>query len=86
MPVYSGLSYRRGRLMFIIANESFHAVNKCFVFPLQVSRKETAGILMSLQEMIRIFSIIPMLSGSPVTTAWRVLRLRMEETASRYGG
>jgi hypothetical protein len=27
-----------------------------------------------------------MLSGSPVTTAWRVLRLRMEETASRYGG
>jgi hypothetical protein len=27
-----------------------------------------------------------MLSGSPVTTAWRVLRLRMEEMASRYGG
>jgi hypothetical protein len=27
-----------------------------------------------------------MLSGSPVITAWRVLRLRMEETASRYGG
>jgi hypothetical protein len=26
------------------------------------------------------------LSGSPVTTAWRVLRLRMEKTASRYGG
>jgi hypothetical protein len=24
--------------------------------------------------------------GSLVTTAWRVLRLRMEETASRYGG
>jgi hypothetical protein len=22
----------------------------------------------------------------PVTTAWRVLRLRMEETASSYGG
>jgi len=22
----------------------------------------------------------------PVTTAWRILRLRMEETASRYGG
>jgi hypothetical protein len=29
---------------------------------------------------------IPMLSGSVVTTASRVLRLRMEETASRYGG
>jgi hypothetical protein len=27
-----------------------------------------------------------MLGGSLVTTAWRVLRLRMEETASRYGG
>jgi hypothetical protein len=26
------------------------------------------------------------LSGSLVTTAWRVLRLRMDETASRYGG
>jgi hypothetical protein len=27
-----------------------------------------------------------MLGGSLVTTAWRVLRLRMEETASRYEG
>jgi hypothetical protein len=27
---------------------------------------------------------IPMLSGSTVTTAWRVLGLRIEETASRY--
>jgi hypothetical protein len=27
-----------------------------------------------------------MLSGSNVTTAWRVLGLRIEETASRYGG
>jgi hypothetical protein len=27
-----------------------------------------------------------MLGGSLVTTAWRVLRLRMEGTASRYGG
>jgi hypothetical protein len=27
-----------------------------------------------------------MLGGSFVTTAWRVLRLRMEETAYRYGG
>jgi hypothetical protein len=27
-----------------------------------------------------------MLGGSLVTMAWRVLRLRMEETASRYGG
>jgi hypothetical protein len=28
----------------------------------------------------------PMLVGSLVTTAWRVLRLRMERTAFRYGG
>jgi hypothetical protein len=27
-----------------------------------------------------------MSSGSTVTTAWRVLGLRIEETASRYGG
>jgi hypothetical protein len=27
-----------------------------------------------------------MLGGSLVTTAWRVLRLRMEETLSKYGG
>jgi hypothetical protein len=27
-----------------------------------------------------------MLGGSLVTTAWRVLRLRMEETPSSYGG
>jgi hypothetical protein len=27
-----------------------------------------------------------MLSGSTVTTAWRVLGLRIEDTASRYGG
>jgi hypothetical protein len=27
-----------------------------------------------------------MLGGSLVTTAWHVLRLRMEETASIYGG
>jgi hypothetical protein len=27
-----------------------------------------------------------MLVGSLVTTAWRALRLRMEGTASRYGG
>jgi hypothetical protein len=30
--------------------------------------------------------LIPMLSGPTVTTAWRVLGLRIEETASRYGG
>jgi hypothetical protein len=33
-----------------------------------------------------VFSTLPMLSGSAVSTAWRVLGLRIEETASRYGG
>jgi hypothetical protein len=40
-------------------------------------------------ERERIFSCYkstPMLSGLTATTAWRVLRLRMEEKASRYGG
>jgi hypothetical protein len=29
---------------------------------------------------------LTMLSGCPVTMAWRILRLQMEETASRYRG
>jgi hypothetical protein len=33
-----------------------------------------------------VLTKLAMLSGSLVTTAWRVLRLRMEEKASRYGG
>jgi hypothetical protein len=33
-----------------------------------------------------MYPYVTMLSGSPVTTAWGVLRLRIEETASRYGG
>jgi hypothetical protein len=28
----------------------------------------------------------PMLGGSLVTTAWRILRLQMEETPSSFGG
>jgi hypothetical protein len=35
----------------------------------------------------KLFVILKaVLSGSLVTTAWHVLRLRMEEMASRYGG
>jgi hypothetical protein len=34
----------------------------------------------------QVFAHISMLGGSLVTTAWRVLRLRMEGTPSRYGG
>jgi hypothetical protein len=41
---------------------------------------ETAG------KIIVLYTLIAMLSGSLVTTAWRVLGLRMEEKASRYEG
>jgi hypothetical protein len=34
----------------------------------------------------QIANVISMLGGSLVTTGWHVLRLRMEGTASRYGG
>jgi hypothetical protein len=40
-------------------------------------------------DIFSFFTVIvpePMLGGSLVTTAWRVLRLRMEGMASRYGG
>jgi hypothetical protein len=40
----------------------------------------------SLPIILRQFQCRTMLGGSRVTTAWRVLRLRMEGTASRYGG
>jgi hypothetical protein len=33
-----------------------------------------------------LYIFMPLLGGLFVTTAWRVLRLRMEETASKYGG
>jgi hypothetical protein len=32
------------------------------------------------------FTFHTMLRGSPVTMAWKVLRLQMEEMVSRYGG
>jgi hypothetical protein len=35
---------------------------------------------------LAFYSSSTVLSWSPVTTAWRVLRLRLEETACRYEG
>jgi hypothetical protein len=35
---------------------------------------------------MEVLKFLPVLSGSTVTTAWHVLGLRIEETASRYGG
>jgi hypothetical protein len=50
-------------------------------------------LLFTLYIMFRVDFFLPnvtkltsWLGGSLVTTAWRVLRLRMEETASRYAG
>jgi hypothetical protein len=39
-----------------------------------------------LPKIINKDNMVPMLGGSLVTTAWRVLRLRMEETPSSFGG
>jgi hypothetical protein len=45
---------------------------------------------LSTPEIIKYFQYIQalgtILSGSLVTTAWRIFRLQMEKTASRYGG
>jgi hypothetical protein len=54
-------------------------------------RRWEDGIRMDLREIggstfWGYVGINSMLSGSTVTTAWRVLGLRTEETASRYGG
>jgi hypothetical protein len=40
----------------------------------------------STRNIVSRCGIKSMLSGSTVTTAWHVLGLRIEETASRYGG
>jgi hypothetical protein len=53
------------------------------------SRKQNA-LVFSEYERVKQFTIWlkrgTMLSGSTVTTAWHVLGLRIEDTASRYGG
>jgi hypothetical protein len=43
------------------------------------------GVIVS-QQFVPLLYSNAMLSGSTVTTAWRVLGLWIEETASRYGG
>jgi hypothetical protein len=46
-------------------------------------------IFYGTRNLITVFTRViqrPLLSGSLVTRAWRALVLRMEETASRYGG
>jgi hypothetical protein len=53
-----------------------------------LSRKKELINLIMLVENSNLDNLYnkAMLCGSLVTTAWRVLRLRMEGTASRYGG
>jgi hypothetical protein len=47
-----------------------------------VSKKGSSFAIRNIGGYVRF----PMLSGYTATTAWRVLGLRIEETASRYGG
>jgi hypothetical protein len=42
--------------------------------------------IITINSFLQVLLINLMLSGSTITTAWRVLGLRIEETASRYGG
>jgi hypothetical protein len=58
--------------------------------PATYNNPPTCTLFITLKmEAVSYFEIlvnISMLSGSTVTTAWRVLGLWIEETASRYGG
>jgi hypothetical protein len=47
---------------------------------------DAVGISAPAGKIRQFYTFSTMLSGSTVTTAWRVLGLRIEETASRYGG
>jgi hypothetical protein len=52
-------------------------------------RRCLRGVVLKLSTWITLhlsIIIFSMLGGSLVTTRWRVLRLRMEESPSRYGG
>jgi hypothetical protein len=57
------------------------------VVPL-ICRGVKSAIFVSLHPRQYLYNYVNcvIVCGSLVTTAWRVLRLRMEETASRYGG
>jgi hypothetical protein len=54
--------------------------------PETVFNKFDGDFLQPLQEKCLYSTSNSMLGGSMVTAAWRVLGLRIEETASRYGG
>jgi hypothetical protein len=81
----------------LVAREDF--VIRFFLFPLSIVYNQDFMFIISLyffitssvfiitiNSFLQVLLINPMLSGSTVTTAWRVLGLRIEETASRYGG
>jgi hypothetical protein len=64
----------KNNLIFVQQFTNFNGLFKGFQFPLAGS-----------PHCGKLQKINPMLSGSLVTTTWRVLRLRMDETACRYG-
>jgi hypothetical protein len=60
-------------------------------YRLILSKEMLTGLCNSLNSVctvlfLTVAVIMVMLSGSHVTTAWRVLRLLLQETPSRYGG
>jgi hypothetical protein len=61
-------------------------ISRCEHFNNNLTRYKAGNILTKSANISFYRTLLPMLGGSLVTTAWRVLRLRMEGTASRYGG
>jgi hypothetical protein len=57
-----------------------------FYSPMQYLSADESTANFKGHVVFKMYNPQAMLGGSLVTTAWRVLRLRMEGTPSRYGG
>jgi hypothetical protein len=76
------------RIVSTIALDAIVASDSTVASLIPLAALLTSSPVMWREEHLFNFCVLQraMLSGSLVTTAWRVLRLRMEEKASRYGG
>jgi hypothetical protein len=63
-----------------------HTLNLSLTHCICVCVRARACAHTSVEQLRDLYVLYPMLGGSLVTTAWRVLRLRMEETPSSYEG